>query len=58
VGVLETPSLDRNELLYECKVSWNKIVKGIKILVLKGFGVVYVKFMVKKWCGILVMHKQ
>ncbi len=55
---METPSFDRNELLYECKVSWNRIVKGIEILVLKGFGVVYIKFMVGKWCGILVMHRQ
>jgi hypothetical protein len=42
-------------LLYECKVSWNKIVKGIKIFVLKGFGVT-VKVMVGEWCGILVIH--
>jgi hypothetical protein len=42
---LETP-FDINKLLYECKVSWNRIVKGIEILVLKGFGVVYVYFMV------------
>jgi hypothetical protein len=55
---LETPSLDRNKLLYECKVSWNKIVKGIEILILKGFGIVYVKSMVRKWCDILVIHKQ
>jgi hypothetical protein len=26
--------------LYECKVSWNRIMKGIEILILKGFGVV------------------
>jgi hypothetical protein len=44
--------------LYECKVSWNKIVKGIKNFVFKGFGVVYVKFMVGKWCGIIVVHRQ
>jgi hypothetical protein len=43
---LETPSLDRKKLLYECKVSWNKIMKGIKILVLKGFGVVHGRGMV------------
>jgi hypothetical protein len=42
---LETPSLDGNKLLYEYKVSWNIIVKGIEILVLKSFGVVYVKSM-------------
>jgi len=45
---LETLSLDRNKLLYECKVLWNKIMKKIQILVLKGFGVFYVKFMVKE----------
>ncbi len=30
------------------KASWNRIVKGIEILVLKGFGIIYVcvKFMV------------
>jgi hypothetical protein len=39
---LETPSLDENKLLYDCKVSWNIIVKGIEIFVLKGFDVVYV----------------
>ncbi len=55
---METLSFDRNKLLYECKVSWNIIVKEIEILVLKGFGVIYVKFMVGKWCGILVIHKQ
>jgi hypothetical protein len=55
---LETPSLDGNKLLYECKVSWNKIVKGINILVLKGFGIIYGKFMVGEWCDILVIHKQ
>jgi hypothetical protein len=55
---LETPSLDRNKLLYECKVSWNTFVKGIEILVLKGFGLVCVKSMAGEWCGILVIHKQ
>jgi hypothetical protein len=39
---LEAPSLERKKLLYECKVSWNRIMKGIKIVVMKGFGVVYV----------------
>jgi len=52
----KTPSFDRNKM-YECKVSCNKIVKGIQILVLKGFGVLYEKSMVGKWCGILVMHR-
>ncbi len=55
---METSSLDRNKLLYEYKVSWNRIVKRIEILVLKSFGVVYVKFMVGEWCGILVIHRQ
>ncbi len=55
---METPSLDRNKLWYECKFSWNKIVKRIEIFVLKGFGVVYVKFMVGEKCDILVIHKQ
>ncbi len=36
----KTLSFDKNKLLYECKVSWNKIVKRIKICFLKGFGVV------------------
>ncbi len=40
---------------YEYKVSWNKIVKGIKILTLKGFGVIYVKSIVEEWCDI---HRQ
>ncbi len=52
-----TPSLDRNKSLFDRKVSWNKIVKGIRILVLKGFGIVFVKSMVKEWCDILVMYK-
>jgi hypothetical protein len=26
----------------KCKVSWNKIVKGTKILVLNSFGTIYV----------------
>jgi hypothetical protein len=39
---LETPSFDRKKLWYEYKISWNKIMKGIEILVLKGFDVVYV----------------
>jgi hypothetical protein len=38
---LETPSFKKNKLLYECKVSWNEIVKGIEILVFKGFGIIY-----------------
>jgi hypothetical protein len=54
---LETPSFDINKL-YEYKVSWNKIEKGIDILVLKGFSIVYVRSMVGKWCGILIIHRQ
>jgi hypothetical protein len=30
----------------------------MKGLILKGFGVVYVKSMVREWCDILVIHKQ
>jgi len=32
-------------------------VKGIKILILKGFDIVYVKSMVGEWCDILIIHK-
>jgi hypothetical protein len=47
---LETLSLDENKLLYECKVLWNIIVKGIEILDFKGFGKVYdyVNYTIKK----------
>ncbi len=37
---------DIKKLLYECEILWNKIVKGREIFVLKGFGVVHVKFMI------------
>jgi hypothetical protein len=42
------------------KVSWNIVVKIIEILILKGFGIVYVcvKFMVGEWCGILVVNRK
>jgi len=45
---------------YECKVSWNRIVKGIEILIFKDFCIVYecVKFIVGKWCGMIVIHKK
>jgi hypothetical protein len=33
-------------------------VKGIEILVFKGFDIIYVKSMVGECCGILVVHKQ
>jgi hypothetical protein len=55
---LETPLLDRNKLLYNVKTLWNRIVKGIEILVLKGFNIVYEKSMVGELCGILITHKQ
>ncbi len=55
---MKTPSLDKNKLLYEYKISWNIIMKGIEILVSKSFGIFYVKFMVGKWCDILVIHRQ
>ncbi len=34
---------DRKKL-YECEGLWNRIVKGVKIFILKGFGVIHVKF--------------
>jgi hypothetical protein len=40
------------------KLHGKKTIKGIEILVLKGFGIVYVKFMLGEWCGILIIHKQ
>jgi hypothetical protein len=57
---LERPSLDVNKLLYECKVLWNIIVKGILILIFKRFGIVYdyVKYMVGEWCGITIIHRK
>ncbi len=36
----ETPLFDENKLLYECKILWNKIVKGIENFVFKGFDIV------------------
>jgi hypothetical protein len=41
VRPLETQPFEENKLLYKCKVSWNIIVKGIEILIFKGFGIVY-----------------
>jgi hypothetical protein len=60
LGPLETPSYNENKLLYEYKVSWNKIMKGLEILILKGLGIVYecVKPMVRKWCDIIVIHRK
>jgi hypothetical protein len=37
---LETSSLNENNLLYECKVLWNKFAKEIESSVFKGFGIV------------------
>jgi hypothetical protein len=47
---LDTPSLYENKLLYECKVLWNKIVKGLEILICKDFDKVYdcMKYMVRE----------
>ncbi len=33
-------------------------MKGYELSVLNNFGVVYVEFMVRKWSGLLVMHRQ
>jgi len=33
-------------------------MKGIEIFVLKGFGIIYVKSMVREWCGILVIYRK
>jgi hypothetical protein len=52
-----TPSFNINKLLYKCEILSNRIVTGIEILILKSFGVVYVEFMVRKWYGILVIHR-
>jgi hypothetical protein len=43
-------------LLYECKVLWNIIVKGIEIWIFKGKVYDYVKYMVGEWCGIIITH--
>jgi hypothetical protein len=43
---LETPSKNKNKLLYECKILWNIIMKGIEILVLQGFEEVHGRRMV------------
>jgi hypothetical protein len=57
---LETFSFKKNKLLYECKIPWNRIVKGIEILVFKGSAIIYdyVKSMVGEWCGIIVTHRK
>jgi hypothetical protein len=39
-GLLETLSFGENKL-YECKVSWNRIVKGIESLIFKDFCIIY-----------------
>jgi hypothetical protein len=57
---LETLSLDETKLLYECKILWYIIMKGIEILVFKGFDKVYnyVKYMIGEWFGIIVTYKK
>lgn len=47
-------------MLYECKISSNKIVKRIEILIFKSFDIVYdyVKHMVRKWCDIIVTNRK
>jgi len=58
--VWETPLFNENKLLYECKILQNKIVKGIEILILNFFCIVYkfVKSMVGDWCDIIIIHKK
>ncbi len=36
------PHLMKTSGWYECKFSWDRIMKGIEIFVLKSFGIVYV----------------
>lgn len=52
--------IEKKNCCISVKVSWNIIVNGIEILILKGFGIIYVcvKFMVGEWSGILVVHKK
>ncbi len=50
--------LDRKRLLFECEVLLNRIVKGVKIFVLKGFDIVHVKVMGGEWCGIVIIYRQ
>jgi hypothetical protein len=54
------PHLMKTSGWYECKFSWDRIMKGIEIFVLKSFGIVYVcvKSMVGEWCDILFIHKK
>jgi hypothetical protein len=42
------------------KFHGNIFVKGIEILIFKGFGIVYdyVKSMVGEWCGIIITHRK
>jgi hypothetical protein len=55
---LETSSFEDNKLLYECNVLWNRIVKGIEILVFKSFDKGYdcMKYMIAEWCERIVTH--
>ncbi len=50
--------LDTKKLLYECEIFMKYSCERSANFVLKGFGVVHEKFIVGKWCGILVIHKQ
>jgi hypothetical protein len=34
------------------------IAKKIEILILKGFNIIYVKFMIGEWCDLLVIHRK
>jgi hypothetical protein len=45
-------------MLYEHKVSWDKLVKIIKILIFNFFDIVYecVKSLIREWCDIIVIH--
>jgi hypothetical protein len=56
----KTPSFDEHKLMYECKVLWNIIMNQIEIFVLKSFGIIYecVKFMVREWCDIIIIHRK
>ncbi len=57
---LQTSSLEEKNLLYECKVLQNRIVKWIEILIFKGFDKVSncMKYLIGEWCGIIVTHRK
>jgi hypothetical protein len=48
----------KKKLLHECKFVYNRIMKGVEIFVLKGFGVVHIKFMIGEWYSIVLIHRQ